>query len=150
MLYVRIDNGSVAQYPATQEDVRWNNTNVSFPAGNIPDALLAEFNYFPVSPTSATFDGRTQRVEEANPVNINGIWTQAWTIIALTTEEIAQINSDQWTVVREERNAKLAASDWTQLSDAPVDDLAWAVYRQALRDITQQADPFLIVWPIAP
>jgi hypothetical protein len=56
----------------------------------------------------------------------------------------------QWAVIRAERNAKLAASDWTQLSDAPVDNLAWAVYRQELRDITTQSDPFAIEWPSQP
>jgi len=53
----------------------------------------------------------------------------------------------QWSIVRSERNLKLAQCDWTQLPDAPVDAAAWAVYRQALRDITNQTDPFNIVWP---
>lgn len=56
----------------------------------------------------------------------------------------------QWAIVRAERNSKLAASDWTQLADAPVDAAEWAVYRQALRDITTQPDPFAIVWPEMP
>lgn len=56
----------------------------------------------------------------------------------------------QWAAVRAERNALLAFCDWTQLSDAPVDAAAWAAYRQALRDITQQSDPFAIAWPTAP
>jgi hypothetical protein len=56
----------------------------------------------------------------------------------------------QWATVRAERNARLAASDWTQLPDAPVDAAAWATYRQALRDVTQQPDPFNIVWPAEP
>ena len=56
----------------------------------------------------------------------------------------------QWAVVRADRNALLAASDWTQLPDAPVDAAAWATYRQALRDLTQQSDPFNIVWPVPP
>ncbi len=56
----------------------------------------------------------------------------------------------QWNAVREERNALLAACDWTQLPDAPVDAGDWAVYRQALRDITQQSDPFAIEWPQEP
>jgi hypothetical protein len=52
--------------------------------------------------------------------------------------------------VRAERNAKLAACDWTQLADAPVDNLQWAVYRQALRDLpNSQSDPFNVVWPTA-
>lgn len=56
----------------------------------------------------------------------------------------------QWAVVRAERNAKLAASDWTQLPDAPVDAGAWAEYRQELRDVTSQPDPFNITWPTEP
>ena len=56
----------------------------------------------------------------------------------------------QWAIVRTQRNAKLAASDWTQLPDAPVDAAEWAEYRQALRDVTDQTDPFDIAWPTAP
>ena len=56
----------------------------------------------------------------------------------------------QWAVVRTERNKLLVDSDWTQLPDAPVDAAAWAAYRQALRDVTTQADPFAIVWPESP
>ncbi len=54
---------------------------------------------------------------------------------------------------RMQRNALLTASDWTQLPDAPgkVDRIAWAAYRQKLRDITNQAGwPLNIVWPVAP
>lgn len=56
----------------------------------------------------------------------------------------------QWAVVRTARNSKLAACDWTQLPDAPVDAAVWATYRQALRDVTTQNDPFNIVWPTPP
>jgi len=51
--------------------------------------------------------------------------------------------------LRKQRNALLYQSDWTQLPDAPVDKQAWAEYRQALRDITNQ-DPSNIVWPETP
>lgn len=57
----------------------------------------------------------------------------------------------QWPVVRSRRNAMLSASDWTQLPDVPLATKeAWATYRQALRDVTLQADPFAIVWPVSP
>lgn len=57
----------------------------------------------------------------------------------------------QWDVVRKERSNKLLASDWTQLPDVPLATKeVWAVYRQALRDITDQSDPFNIVWPQSP
>ena len=57
----------------------------------------------------------------------------------------------EWPLVRQQRSGMLAASDWTQLPDVPIATKeAWAVYRQALRDITEQPDPFNIVWPVAP
>lgn len=57
----------------------------------------------------------------------------------------------QWPVVRAERDRRLLASDWTQLPDVPLATKeAWATYRQALRDITLQSDPFNIIWPEPP
>ena len=52
---------------------------------------------------------------------------------------------------RAQRNFLLSASDWTQLSDAPVDQIAWANYRQALRDLPDQDGfPWSITWPEKP
>jgi hypothetical protein len=54
-------------------------------------------------------------------------------------------------LARLQRNTLLADCDWTQLADAPVDDLAWAVYRQALRDVPNQPEfPLTIMWPVQP
>ena len=47
-------------------------------------------------------------------------------------------NEQKWEQIRLWRDAKLAASDWTQTLDAPVDKAAWATYRQALRDLPAQ------------
>jgi len=52
---------------------------------------------------------------------------------------------------REERNRRLAASDWTQVADAPVDQTKWAAYRQELRDLTNQPGfPDDVSWPEEP
>jgi hypothetical protein len=72
-----------------------------------------------------------------------------------TSEEISNRESKlaEWQPVniREERDAKLAATDWTQVADAPVDQAAWATYRQALRDIpAQEGFPSEVVWPDSP
>lgn len=50
------------------------------------------------------------------------------------------------------RNALLASTDWTQLPDVPEGTKdRWLVYRQALRDITDQPGfPLLVIWPIQP
>ena len=52
--------------------------------------------------------------------------------------------------VRLWRNAELAATDWTQVADAPVDASAWAVYRQALRDLPATIDIANPVLPVPP
>ena len=60
--------------------------------------------------------------------------------------------AQQWRNVKEGRNQQLAASDWIcSVSDFahPKKD-ADVVYRQALRDITAQPNPFALVWPSAP
>lgn len=49
------------------------------------------------------------------------------------------------------RDKELTRTDWTQVADAPVDQAAWAVYRQALRDLpVSNADPRKIELPVAP
>ena len=49
--------------------------------------------------------------------------------------DIEELQEDWWTErMRNHRNRLLAESDWTQVADAPVDQQAWATYRQALRD----------------
>ena len=63
----------------------------------------------------------------------------------------AKLQSALATEARSKRNTLLAASNWTQVADAPVDQAAWATYRQALRDITAQAGfPTDINWPVQP
>jgi hypothetical protein len=65
----------------------------------------------------------------------------------LTAEELQSRIDTQWTVIRDRRNQLLINTDWTQLADTPVDKTKWATYRQELRDITTQTDPYKIVWP---
>jgi hypothetical protein len=47
-------------------------------------------------------------------------------------------DEQKWEQIRLWRNAELAQTDWTQLTDSPVDKSAWATYRQALRDLPAQ------------
>lgn len=55
-------------------------------------------------------------------------------------------------VIRKDRNARLASTDWTQAVDVPqATKDKWAPYRQALRDVPQQAGfPENVVWPVKP
>ena len=57
--------------------------------------------------------------------------------------------SDRWAYIRSERNKKLKVTDYLALSDQTLSS-DMATYRQALRDITTQSDPFNITWPTEP
>ena len=56
-----------------------------------------------------------------------------------------------WTQLRAERNRRLAATDWTALSDAHLSQDrkdAWFAYRQELRDLPDLVtDPLSVEWP---
>lgn len=61
---------------------------------------------------------------------------------------------EQGAPIRAERDAKLQASDWTQLPDVPIGPElkeVWAAYRRALRQVTLQPTyPDSVVWPTPP
>ena len=62
--------------------------------------------------------------------------------------KIAEVKLD---VLRAERNAKLAETDWMSLPDAPTMSDAWKKYRQELRDITKTYKTLDDVkWPTEP
>jgi hypothetical protein len=69
-------------------------------------------------------------------------------LIKIDPVKVAKKQSSE---IRSERDKLLSASDWTQVADAPVDQSAWAIYRQALRDITEQETfPATVTWPEKP
>jgi hypothetical protein len=87
--------------------------------------------------------------------------TVAGFIEAITEEQYQQEqvleNDAQAQRVREQRDAMLSSSDWTQAEDIPesvvagIDKEAWATYRQALRDVPEQEGfPWNVQWPEQP
>lgn len=60
----------------------------------------------------------------------------------------------KWAEIRKYRDHLITQTDWTQMSDAPLNDdkkVEFATYRQALRDIPQNVgDPDDVVWPEKP
>ena len=47
-------------------------------------------------------------------------------------------NEQKWEQIKLWRNSELARTDWTQVADSPKDKAAYAIYRQALRDLPAQ------------
>lgn len=60
-------------------------------------------------------------------------------------------NELKWESIRGFRNRLLSESDWTQLSDSPLEKILWANYRTELRNIPQNfATPEDVIWPSKP
>jgi len=118
-------NGQVAHYKEIFP-------NVSFPASGPSDAFLSEQGAVKVSmfrPHTAT-----QKLVSCAPVVENG-FAYVVEVADKTEAEIAADVASKEAQVRAARDRALSASDWTQVADAPVDQQAWATYRQALRDL---------------
>lgn len=73
---------------------------------------------------------------------------------ALATAEAPAPSTSPAATARRKRDSLLRSSDWTQAADFPygqATQAAWAAYRQALREVPQQAGfPSTIEWPSAP
>lgn len=75
-------------------------------------------------------------------------------IVDIAAEEVvAREPALAWPLARKRRDSLLRDCDWAALPDVPLSTerrQQWQAYRQALRDITDQPDPFNIVWPTPP
>lgn len=151
MLFIQIDeNGEAFGNPVVFENLRQLFPNVSFALPVQPeDVERLGFGIYEYA--SQPEPGLFERVVECSPVrNEEGVYTQTWRIISMSDSEREVATEQQWMNVASQRNHLLYLCDWTQLADSNVDKAGWAVYRQALRDITEQSDPFNIVWPTPP
>tara|TARA_R110001599_G_scaffold348450_1_gene575729 strand:- start:46 stop:507 length:462 start_codon:yes stop_codon:yes gene_type:complete len=153
-MYIKTTNGNVDTYPYNVGQLRRDNPNTSFPK-KVPDEVLAEWGVYPVTvEDQPSYAKRTQLcTRNAQPVLTTGAWTVGWTVTDKTQEEVQAYDDNVATSNRSTRDSLLSKSDWTQVSDAPVDATAWATYRQALRDITSHANwPNLVDadWPTKP
>lgn len=137
----------------SQGEVRKLYANTSLPA--VWDQTVCEdLGIDPIlespQPTTTRFQSASKDGVEQDSL---GNWVWKWVVTDWSEEAIASATEQQWSSIRSRRNQLLAESDWTQISDSPLsveEKELWATYRQELRDMTQQADPFDISWPTAP
>lgn len=139
-----IENNTVAQVG----DYRELFPNTSFSSNGPSDDWMQENNVVGVTVWKAHTE--TQKLVPSAPYLENGqVFTV--TVAPKTDEELAADLASKAAKIRSQRNTLIANTDWTQLSDSPVDKQAWATYRQALRNIPEQAGfPALVVWPKDP
>lgn len=141
-MYVKIENGSVEEYPYTIRQLRRDNPRVSFPK-EIADSILSSYGVYPVTvETEPSYTERTQNISpNSTPTLSNGAWRLGWTVSNKTTDETQAYDNDVAEGNRIIRNQKLAETDYFALSDVIMSD-SMQLYRQQLRDITTHEN-----WP---
>ena len=148
-MFAKLNNGQLEKYPYSLGQLRKDHRNVSFP--KVPsDQDLARFGVVRVTTSPQPAYDYTKNLS-LTAEEVNGQWVEKWVATDASQEEITERVEGQAQYIRVERNQLLSESDWTQVADAPVDQTAWAAYRRALRDITEQAGfPFNVAWPSKP
>ena len=134
-----------------QGEVRRMHSNTSLPRvwdANVCSALGID----PVlAAPKPEVTGYTQAVRNGATQDANGNWVQAWSVVDMfadTTEDgvtttkaeheaayQTDLDANAAASVRTTRDAKLAETDWTALTDVTM-AAEMTTYRQALRDIT--------------
>lgn len=133
-----------------------SNFRMLFPETSFPSLLTSDivepFGFGMYDFSSQPNLGKYEKAIEATPVkNEFGVFIQSWSVVSMSDEEKVIADSEKAEMVRRERNYKLMETDWTQLSDAPVNSQDWITYRNALRDLpSQDGFPWDIVWPSKP
>ena len=147
-MYLRIINDTI-NYPYTINELRNSYPNTSLPS-ELTDEALIEWDMYVVQPTPMPVD-YTKNITEGTPVLTDGVYYQNWIQTDASQSEIDYRLENQWFIIRETRNELLTECDWTQLADIPSETkVIWSEYRQSLRDITSQTNPFNITWPVKP
>lgn len=147
-MYLRIINNEIV-YPYSLKKLKEDNPKTSFPS-EITEDIMREFDMFEVRQTPKPND-YTKTISEETPLLVEGVYYQNWVITNSTQSEIDDRIENKWIEVREIRQQLLQESDWTQLGDIPsATKELWQNYRQQLRDITNQSNPFNIIWPEKP
>lgn len=106
-------------------DIRNDCSGTSFPAV-MTDDLIAPFGYLPVTMVAPVFDPATQSVAPAAPIQVNGVWTQQWTVTNLSATAIAantaaanaaQIQSNEY-AIQTFMDAKAQSRGYSDLKSA--------------------------------
>jgi len=153
LFYVQTYGDTFIRHIHDVEPTRWDEDNFCRVAKLTPEQIERFGVHQLKLVTPPYYDPAMQTREHGPALLIDGVWTQNYIVSELDPEVAAAKAEAQWAVVRAQRNQLIANTDWTQLPDAALTNIEtanWASYRQALRDITTQSDPFNIEWPVSP
>ena len=150
MLLLKATGSTVEQYPYSLGLLRKDNPNTSFPKQPSAEDMAA-FNVYPVTEANPTVGDGQRLAKTWTPTLVSGKWVLAHEAVDLTDAEVAAATAVIAANMREERNKRLAVTDWAAMPDSPTMSAEMTAYRTALRNVPAQSDfPTTINWPTAP
>jgi len=148
MLYIYIENNQVQGSPK-ELPTNWKNISNFYLLDN---QQLKQNGWYPYRLVEIQLN-ENEIINGSNIVIEENEVVEYQTKRTKTQQELENEVEGQWLRIRRKRNKYLTETDWTQVPDSPLTNqkqTEWQVYRQSLRDITSQVDPFNISWPTPP
>lgn len=151
MLYTQIENGK-AKYPACMLGY-FVDEGIIDSVDATEEALVAA-NIVPVPMFGGQLpnDGYQYTVEIVE--QSNGSWAHEIVKVEITEDQYQSKVNLQKQAVKADRDRMIASTDWIVTKSVEAGTAvpaAWQTYRQALRDVPEQAGfPFNVVWPTLP
>jgi len=140
-MHLKLTNGVPAKYTLGQ--FRRDNPNTSFPK-HIPDEMLASYDVYPYTVQDVDYDRMTQTKSEGDFSQVDGQW-----VLSMVAENLPQEQAERR--IRSKRDDDLQKTDWIVIKSYERGEnipAEWELYRQALRDVTDQSGfPYSVTWP---
>ena len=149
-------NTITLQYPVSEQDIRNEYPNTSFPTPFVPPE-----DYAPVllSP-QPTFNQITQTVQEQAPEEeVSGQWFQVWAVVDLDPEQIAYNENQAKQTNKSNAETLLQQTDWTATVDISnpqysnpylANQDVFLSYRSQVRSIAVNPPVTVTEWPTVP
>jgi hypothetical protein len=137
-------NEHIVNNPSTYEKL------YSFEDDETTETLISSSIFCVVESDTYPTASEYESIIEITPVQSGSVYVKTYSIQNLSTKEIEEVTEDRWNYVRKKRDLHLSETDYLALQDTETLTEEWAIYRQSLRDITNQSDPFNINWPTKP
>jgi|TARA_B110000483_G_C17941328_1_gene444689 hypothetical protein len=158
---MKIDNnflkisGSDIMYPYDINEHIANNPSTyaklySFEDDETTETLISSSIFCVVESDTIVSHSLHQDVIEVTPVQSGSVYVKTYSIQNLSTQEIDEAIEYRWNYVRKKRDKLLSETDYLALQDTTPLTEEWTIYRQSLRDVTNQSDPFNVSWPTKP
>ena len=136
-MYIKLTNGNPTIHTLGQ--LRRDNPNTGFPK-RIPDEIMAEYGVYPLTiANDPTHNEQTHYVVMGDIKLVDNAWVHS--------KEL-EVRSNVEEIIREERNKRLAVTDYMALVDGGLTQ-EQHTYRQELRNVPEQDGfPMSVVWPV--